>query len=75
MITRTIVRTVATINCADGYVDTRTFYGAGVTATKIRKAFLAEQPDREITSLSINADEIKVGMTDAEFVSAGKEIK
>lgn len=75
MITRTIARTIATINCADGYTETRTFYGAGVTATKIRKSFLAEQPEREITSMSINADEIKVGMTDAEFVEAGKEIK
>lgn len=75
MITRTIVRTVATINCADGYTDTRTFYGAGVTATKIRKGFLAENQDREITSMSIVADEIKVGMTDAEFVSNGREIK
>lgn len=41
MITRTIVRTVATINCADGHTETRTFYGAGVTSTKIRKAFFS----------------------------------
>lgn len=75
MITRTIVRTTATINCADGYSDTRTFYGAGVTATKIRKAFLAEQPEREITSLSITSDEIKFRMPDAEFATAGEEIK
>lgn len=75
MITRTIVRTTATINFVDGYSDTRTFYGSGVTAVKIRNSFLAEQPTREIASLSINVDEIKVGMTDAEFVAAGKEIK
>lgn len=75
MITRTIVRTTATINCVDGYSCTRTFYGTGVTTIKIRNSFLAEQPTREIASMSINVDEIKVGMTDAEFIAAGKEIK
>lgn len=75
MITRTIVKTIATITCSDGYVATKTFYGNGITGGKVRKAFLKEEPSRDVVSVSIASDEIKVGMTDAEFVANGRVIE
>lgn len=52
---------------------TKTFYG--ITVGKVRKAFLEEEPSRDAVSVSLASDEIKVGMTDAEFVANGRIIE
>lgn len=74
MITRTITETCAHFTCADGYNREMKFYGNAVSTSKARKAFLAEEPEREITSVKLESAEIKVGMTEEEFVANGKRI-
>lgn len=75
MITRSISKTTARITCADDYSKEMVFYGNAISTSKVRKAFLTEEPEREIASVKLETADIKVAMTEAEFVAHGKEIK
>lgn len=71
MITRTIEKVHAKIVDKTGMTVERDYYGATVTATKIKKSYEAETGVK-VEHVSMDSETVNVSMTEADFVRYGK---
>lgn len=71
MITRSIEKVTAKITDENGQSVERVYYGASVTATKIKKSYEVETGVKAI-KVSMDTEVVKASMTEAEFVHHGK---
>lgn len=71
MITRSIEKVTAKITDENGQSVEKTYYGANVTTTKIKKSYKAETGVKAV-KVSMNTEVVKASMTEAEFVRYGK---
>lgn len=74
MITRTIEKVNAVITDVSGNVTEKEYFGANITATKVKKLYEKETGVRAI-KVEMNCDSIKCSMTEAEFVRYSKAVK
>jgi hypothetical protein len=71
MITRSIEKVTAKITDGNGQSVEKTYYGANVTATKIKKSYEAETGVKAV-KVSMDSEVVKASMTEAEFARYGK---
>ena len=71
MITRSIEKVTAKITDENGQSVEKTYYGANVTATKIKKYYEVETGVKAV-KVSMDSEVVKASMTEAEFVRYGK---
>lgn len=71
MITRSIEKVTAKITDENGQSVEKTYYGANVTATKIKKSYEAETGVKA-EKVSMDTEVVKASMTEADFVHYGK---
>lgn len=71
MITRAIEKVHAKITDKNGMSVERDYYGANVTATKIKKSYEAETGVK-VKHVSMESEVVNVAMTEADFVRYGE---
>lgn len=74
MITRTIEKVSAVITDTNGNIVEREYFGANITATKVKKLYEKETGVRA-EKIEMGCEAIKCSMTEAEFVHYSKEEK
>ena len=71
MITRSIEKVTAKIVDENGQSVEKTYYGANITATKIKKSYEVETGVKA-KKVFMDTEVVKVFMTEAEFVHYGR---
>ena len=74
MITRTIEKVNAVITDASGNVTEKEYFGANITATKVKKLYEKETGVRA-NKVEMSYEAIKCSMTETDFVKYSKVVE
>lgn len=74
MITRTIEKVNAVITDASGNVTEKEYFGANITATKVKKLYEKETGVR-VDKVEMRCEAIKCSMTETDFVKYSKVVE